>query len=86
MVDRLILLDIYPARELPIPGVTSKIIFDDVTAPEKVLISKEELLGYLEGTTLGDKEVFVTLGAGDIDRLVGPLAQLLTEKHDKGNA
>ena len=86
MVDRLILLDIYPARELPIPGVTSQIIFDDVTAPEKVLISKEELLGYVEATSLGEKEVFVTLGAGDIDRLVGPLAQLLTEKHDKGNA
>ena len=86
MVDRLILLDIYPARELPIPGVTSQIIFDDVTAPEKVLISKEELLGYVDGLPLGEKEVFVTLGAGDIDRLVGPLAQLLTEKHDKGNA
>jgi UDP-N-acetylmuramate--alanine ligase len=86
MVDRLILLDIYPARELPIPGVTSQIIFDDVTAPEKVLIRKEELLGYVDGLALGEKEVFVTLGAGDIDRLVGPLAQLLTEKHDKGNA
>ena len=81
MVDRLILLDIYPARELPIPGVTSQIIFDDVTAPEKVLIRKDELLGYVEGIELGKKEVFVTLGAGDIDRLVGPLAQLLTEKH-----
>ena len=66
--------------------MTSQIIFDDVTAPEKVLISKEELLGYVEATSLGEKEVFVTLGAGDIDRLVGPLAQLLTEKHDKGNA
>ena len=86
MVDRLILLDIYPARELPIPGVTSKIIFDEVTAPEKVLISKEDLLGHIGGLELGEKEVFVTLGAGDIDRLVGPLAQLLTEKHDKGNA
>jgi UDP-N-acetylmuramate--alanine ligase len=86
MVDRLILLDIYPARELPIPGVTSQIIFDDVTAPEKVLISKEELLGYVDGLPLEGKEVFVTLGAGDIDRLVGPLAELLTEKHKKGNA
>jgi UDP-N-acetylmuramate--alanine ligase len=66
--------------------VTSEIIFDDVTAPEKVLISKEELLGYVDRLPLGEKEVFVTLGAGDIDRLVGPLAQLLTEKHDKGNA
>ena len=86
IADRLILLDIYPARELPIPGVTSQIIFDDVTAPEKALIRKEELLGYVDGLSLTEKEVFVTLGAGDIDRLVGPLAQLLTEKHEKGNA
>jgi UDP-N-acetylmuramate--alanine ligase len=86
IADRLILLDIYPARELPIPGVTSQIIFDDVTAPEKALIRKEELLGYIDGLSLTEKEVFVTLGAGDIDRLVGPLAQLLTEKHEKGNA
>ena len=86
MVDRLILLDIYPAREEPIPGVTSQIIFDDVTAPEKMLIRKEELLECLKDDVLGEKEVFVTLGAGDIDRLVGPLAELLTEKHRKGNA
>ena len=86
MVDRLILLDIYPAREEPIPGVTSQIIFDDVTAPEKKLIRKEELLDCLKDEVLGEKEVFVTLGAGDIDRLVGPLAELLTEKHRKGNA
>ena len=86
MVDRLILLDIYPAREEPIPGVTSQIIFDDVTAPEKMLIRKEELLDSLKDEALGEKEVFVTLGAGDIDRLVGPLAELLTEKHMKRNA
>ena len=86
MVDRLILLDIYPAREEPIPGVTSQIIFDDVTAPEKILIRKEELLNCLKDEILGEKEVFVTLGAGDIDRLVAPLAELLTEKHRKVNA
>ena len=86
MVDRLILLDIYPAREEPIPGVTSQIIFDDVTAPEKMLIRKEELLDCLGDEELREKEVFVTLGAGDIDRLVGPLAEMLIEKHRKRNA
>ena len=41
------LLDIYPAREEPIPGVTSEIIFDKVTAPKKVLLKKEELMDYI---------------------------------------
>ena len=85
-VDRLVLLDIYPARELPIPGVTSEIIFDAVTAPVKVLMRKEELLDWMKEQTLEGKELFMTLGAGDIDRLVGPLAEMLTEKHRKGNA
>lgn len=79
-VDRLVLLDIYPAREEPIPGVTSEIIFNDVTAPEKTLLKKEELLGYMSGLELMGKEVFITLGAGDIDRLVEPIAKLLKEK------
>ena len=81
-VDRLILLDIYPAREEPIPGVTSEIIFKGITAPSKILLKKEELLDYLKEQELGDKEIFITLGAGDIDRLVGPIAELLTEKHN----
>ena len=80
MVDRLILLDIYPAREEPIPGVTSEIIFRNVTAPEKVLLKKEELMDYMKGLELGEKEVFVTVGAGDIDRFVEPINALLNEK------
>ena len=79
-VDRLILLDIYPAREEPIPGVTSEIIFKDVTAPEKVLLKKEELMDYMRGLEMGEKEVFVTVGAGDIDRFVEPIRTLLDEK------
>ena len=79
--DRLILLDIYPAREEPIPGVTSSMIFDKVTAPEKVLIKKEELASCLENMDMGDNEVFITLGAGDIDRLTGDVAGILRKKH-----
>ena len=73
-VDKLILLDIYPAREEPIPGVTSELIFKDVTAPEKVLIRKEELM-----ETLGRErpDVLVTFGAGNIDRFVGPITEML---------
>ena len=80
-VDRLVLLDIYPARELPIPGVTSDIIFDAVTAPVKILMKKEELLDWVKEQTLEGKELFMTLGAGDIDRLVGPIGEILKEKH-----
>ena len=81
-VDSLVLLDIYPAREEPIPGVTSEIIFKDVTAPEKVLIRKEEVEDFISGVQLSGKDVFVTLGAGDIDRLTGRIAEILTEKHN----
>ena len=76
-LDKLILLDIYPAREEPIPGVTSEIIFRDVTAPEKVLIRREELLDYLENETV---DVLVTLGAGNIDRCIEPITELLTKR------
>lgn len=79
-VDRLILLDIYPAREEPIPGVTSQIIFDKVEAQEKMLIRKDELMEKMAGIELGDKEVFMTIGAGDIDRFVGPIGKLLHER------
>ncbi|MBP5689928.1 MAG: UDP-N-acetylmuramate--L-alanine ligase [Bacteroidales bacterium] len=74
-VDKLILLDIYPAREEPIPGVTSEIIFKDVTAPEKVLIRKEELLDYLAKDK--PEGVLVTFGAGNIDRFIGPITDML---------
>ena len=72
--DKLILLDIYPAREEPIPGVTSEIIFKDVTCQEKVLLKRSELMGYLKDEKV---EMLVTLGAGDIDRFVGQIAEML---------
>lgn len=80
IADRLILLDIYPAREEPIPGVTSEIIFKDVTTEDKVLLKKEELMDHMKGLEMGEKEVFVTVGAGDIDRFVGPIGELLKTK------
>ena len=80
-VDKLILLDIYPAREEPLPGVTSALIFDRISAGEKVLLHKEELLAYLEKEPL---DVLVTFGAGDIDRFIGPLTAMLEERIAKG--
>ena len=76
LADKVILLDIYPARELPIPGVTSEIIFKDITS-EKVLIRREELMGYLQNEPV---EVLATLGAGDIDRFVGEIAEMLDRR------
>ena len=75
-VDKLILLEIYPARELPIPGVTSEIIFKDVTAPEKVLLRRDEFMDYIRKESV---ELLVTLGAGDIDRFVPEIAEMLSE-------
>ena len=76
-LDKLILLDIYPAREEPIPGVTSEIIFRDVTAPEKVLITRDELMPLLAQEPL---DVLVTLGAGNIDRFIEPITEMLRKR------
>ncbi len=76
-VDKLILLDIYPAREEPIPGVTSELIFKDVTAPEKVMMHREDVLEALRGEK---PDVLVTFGAGNIDRLVGPITEMLEKR------
>lgn len=73
-LDEIYLLDIYPARELPMEGVTSKIIFDKMQNPNKQLLSKSELLERLD---IENIEVLMTLGAGDIDRLVEPIKEAL---------
>jgi len=76
-VDKLILLPIYPAREEPIPGVTSDIILQDVTAPEKVLVEKDRLMEYLENEP---SDVLVTFGAGNIDRFIEPITRLVKSR------
>lgn len=76
-LDEIILLDIYPAREEPIPGVSSNLIFDQIQHPEKQLISKRELLDKLNAR---NPEILLTLGAGDIDTLVEPIADWLKKK------
>lgn len=76
-VDKLILLDIYPAREEPIEGVTSDIIFKDVKAPEKVMLKKEELMDYLAKEPV---DVLCTVGAGNIANFVGPITEMLQNR------
>ena len=63
LAHQVILLDIYPARELPIEGVTSQIVFAEITCSEKVLIEKGELVETLKNINF---EVLLTVGAGDI--------------------
>ena len=74
ILDDLILLDIYPARELPIEGVTSQMLLDKIKIKDKMLCSKEELIETLIRRKL---EVLVTMGAGDIDQLVEPIEKRL---------
>lgn len=76
-VDKLILLDIYPAREKPIPGVTSELIFKKVSGPQKVLLKKEELLDYLEKEPI---DVLATFGAGDVAGFIEPITELLKKR------
>lgn len=81
LLDELILLEIYPARENPIPGVDSQLICDKVNLVDKRICSKEELLDILN---LGKLEVLLTLGAGDIDQLVIPIKKRL-EKNENSD-
>lgn len=73
MLDQLILMEIYPAREEPIPGVTSAMLMDRIRMNEKVLIGREQLLRVVKER---DPEVLVSMGAGDINQFVAPLKEL----------
>jgi len=75
MLDEIILMDIYPARELPIEGVTSEIIFDKIKSKQKTLVTKETLMDELKNRKL---EVLMTLGAGDIDVYIPEIKEYLT--------
>jgi len=76
MSDKVILLPIYPAREEPIPGISSEVILREIATEEKQLLTKESLLEKLHEEV---PEVILTVGAGDIDQLVQPIAELLKE-------
>ncbi|MEO1713434.1 MAG: cyanophycin synthetase, partial [Bacteroidota bacterium] len=78
LLDETILLDIYPARELPIPGVESGIILDRMKKEEKHWMAKEDVLDWLSNHKT---DVLLTLGAGDIDTLVEPIKALLVQKY-----
>jgi UDP-N-acetylmuramate--alanine ligase len=76
LADSVILMDIYPAREEPIPGVTSRLIYDLVTAEKKQLLGREVIA---EIVAKHRPEVLATVGAGNIDTLVPELKESLTK-------
>lgn len=69
-VDDLVLLDIYPAREQPIPGINAEFLLDQVTLQDKKILNKAQVTGYID---VKYPALLVTVGAGDIDTLVEPL-------------
>ncbi|MFM8346710.1 MAG: UDP-N-acetylmuramate--L-alanine ligase, partial [Bacteroidota bacterium] len=75
LADELVMMDIYPARELPIEGVTADMIHQDITSPVKIRAAKKDLLAKIGGLNI---EVLATVGAGDIDTFVKPIRDLLT--------
>jgi UDP-N-acetylmuramate--alanine ligase len=79
LADELLLLDIYPARELPIPGVDSDMLFKDVTSPSKFRVNKGNLMEKLESLEL---DVIVTIGAGDIDTFIDPIKKMLLKRYE----
>lgn len=77
LLDECILLEIYPARELPLEGVNSQMLLDKMKSPDKMVCQKKELL---EEIGKRDVEVLLTMGAGDIDTLVEPIKNKLQIK------
>ena len=78
LLDEVILVDIYPAREKPIPGVSSRLIYDNLRPGiEKSMCSKEEILDVLRNKNI---EVLITLGAGDIENYVPQICELLNKQ------
>ena len=77
LLDDVILLPIYPARELPLPGIDSQLLLDNISKDTKKLVEKSDLLAELTGSP---RQVVVMLGAGDIDALVSPVAKAFSGK------
>ena len=80
LLDEVVLCDIYPAREQPIPGVTSQLIYDNLAPTvEKHMIHKEDVTTFVKNN---DFEVLVVLGAGDLDNYVPQIEKILKEKYN----
>lgn len=80
--DRVILVEIYPAREEPVPGVNSEMLYQLIRSEEKYITSKSELIALLRQL---DPGVLLTLGAGDLDAMLPDIIKELTRNHDKAH-
>ena len=82
IADRVILLPIYPARELPIEGVSSEMILNKIDHTEKMMLTKEKLMDWMKVHEVNKEfgEVIVMAGAGDIDALVQPVKNIIEKK------
>ena len=76
--ENIVLLDIYPARELPMEGITSKWLLEKIENPNKKMVSKTDLLPLLK---MSDATVIITIGAGDIGEMVPEIKKVLDEKN-----
>ena len=79
MLDELILMDIYPARELPIEGVDSEMILNMMTLEKRRVVKRGELLDYVGSI---EPDILITFGAGDIDRFIDPLTEMLKKRYN----
>ena len=77
VADEILLMDIYPARELPMEGIASGIIFDRIQNPNKRIVKDDELLDTISNMNV---EVLLTIGAGNIDQFVEPIKEVLARK------
>lgn len=78
LVDDVVLVDLYPAREKPIPGVSTKLIYDNLRdGVSKCMIGKADVLNYVGSH---DFEVLIVLGAGDLDDFVPQITEILKSK------
>lgn len=79
IADEVLLMDIYPARELPIEGVTSDLIFNEINSPVKIRCSRKDLMAKLSALS---PQIMATVGAGDIDAFVKPIKEQLLGRHE----
>lgn len=83
LADEIILLPVYPARELPMEGVNSEMILSRMKNRKKCIMNKEELMNWIKEkyvSATGGKAILITAGAGDIDQMVDPIKNILTKK------
>lgn len=79
-LDKPIITEIYPARELPIPGVSAETILSQMKNRNALLVKKDDIISWLESN---DFDILLTIGAGDIDRLIGKIVSTLEAKEKR---